>query len=71
MVARARSDLLAEFHVLRKDVIPLCTMARELIIAVPLIDVRPSQNQVLYHLEMAAVSSQMQSCPLLDAPSSI
>ena len=46
-------------------------MPRELIIAVPLIYIGPSQYQVLNHLEMATVSCQVQSCPLLDAPSSI
>ena len=71
MVARARSDLLTELHVLREYVITLGTMSGELIVAVPLIDVSPSQYQVLNHLEMASVSCQMQSCPLLDAPSSI
>lgn len=46
-------------------------MPRELIIAVPLVDVSPGQYQVLNHLEMASVSCQMQSSPLLDAPSSV
>ena len=41
-------------------------MPRELIVAVPLINVSPSQYQVLNHLEMTSVSCQMQSCPLLD-----
>ena len=41
-------------------------MPRELIIAVPLVYVSSSQYQVLNHLEMASVSCQMQSCPLLD-----
>ena len=71
MVARARSDLLAELHVFREYIITLGTMPRELIIAVPLIYIGPSQYQVLNHLEMATVSCQVQSCPLLDAPSSI
>ena len=67
VVTRASSDLLAELNVFRENVIPLGTMPWELIVAVPLVDVGPSQYQVLNHLEMASVSCQMQSCPLLDA----
>jgi len=42
VVTGARSDLLAELHVFREYVIPFGTMPRELIIAVPLVDVGPS-----------------------------
>lgn len=56
---------LTHLHIFCQYVVSFRAMTRQLVVAIPLVDVSSLCNQILYYLKMATMGRQMKSSPLL------